>query len=141
MAAEFDNYKKRVARESAELRDSSKAEIARRILPALDEFELAIASARKGKDTEDPTLKGMEMIYSNLLSSLKSEGLKVIDTDGVYDPYKHEILMTVESDKKEGMIVEVVRKGYTLKDVLVRPAAVIIARKHDAEKETDQKNK
>jgi molecular chaperone GrpE len=138
LAAEFDNYKKRVSKENEDVKILSKADIIRKIIPTLDEFELAIESAKDMGD-KDTLLKGMEMIYLNLFSSLKNEGLKVIDTSGIYDPYKHEILLVRESNEKDGKIIDVVRTGYTFKDILVRPATVIVAgKKKNIEKEQNE---
>jgi len=124
LAAEFDNYKKRTAKENESAKLLGKAELMRKLLPTLDEFELALSVSSK----ENKEIKGFEMIFSNFLDTLKSEGLEVIETDGRYDPYKHEIILTKESDKEEGSILEVVRKGYMLNGILLRPATVIVAK-------------
>ena len=138
LAAEFDNYKKRTAKESENAKLLGKAELMRKLLPTLDEFELALlVSSKENKD-----IKGFEMIFSNLLDALKSEGLEVIETGGKYDPYKHEIILAKESEKEEGSILEVVRKGYMLNGILLRPATVIVAKaKSQTGGETEDKNK
>ncbi len=135
LAAEFDNYKKRVAKENEELRNLSKAELVKKIIPVLDEFELAIDAMSDSKNDEY-MVKGMELIYSNLSSTLKNEGLSVIETQGVYDPYRHDIIMTRESEKKPGTILDVVRKGYQFNNLLVRPASVIVAKEILAKEDT-----
>jgi len=138
LAAEFDNYKKRAAKENENAKLLGKAELMRKLLPTLDEFELALSVSSK----ENKEIKGFEMIFSNFLDTLKSEGLEVIETDGRYDPYKHEIILAKESDKEEGSIIEVVRKGYMLNGILLRPATVIVAKaKSGTSGEAEGKNK
>ena len=138
LAAEFDNYKKRAAKENENAKLLGKAELMRKLLPTLDEFELALSVSSK----ENKEIKGFEMIFSNLLDALKSEGLEVIEANGRYDPYKHEIILAKESDKEEGSILEVVRKGYMLNGILLRPATVIVAKaKSQTGGETEDKDK
>ena len=122
LAAEFDNYKKRVAKEIDASKNIGKAEAVAKILPNLDEFGLAIAAIGKGSNE-----KGILLVYSNLTGTLKGLGLKEIGTDGVFDPNVHEIMLVQASDKKEGTILEVVRKGYTLNGIMLRPASVIVS--------------
>jgi molecular chaperone GrpE len=122
LAAEFDNYKKRVAKDIDGSKSVGKAEIVSKILPSIDEFELALSSSGK---TE--SMKGMALIFSNLMGALKSAGLKEIPVDGSLDPYRHEVLLVKDSDVKEGTILEVVRKGYMLNDIMIRPASVIVS--------------
>ncbi len=141
LAAEFDNYKKRSAREISEAKKLGKAELLKKLLPALDELSLAIELSGANKD-EDPKIKGIELVYSNMMSSLKSEGLEEIDANGKYDPYKHEIIMTRESSENDGSIIEVIRNGYTLDNILIRPASVIVSKKaHHAEEKENQEKK
>jgi molecular chaperone GrpE len=125
LAAEFDNYKKRVKSDIENAKSAGRAEMMKDMLSVLDEFELAINAS--SKSSGENMSKGFELVYSNLVDLLKKEGLAEIETDGPYDPYKHEILMTKQSIKKEGTILEVVKKGYTFNNVLIRPAAVIIS--------------
>lgn len=123
LAAEFDNYKKRVAKESENARSIGKSEAITKLLPTLDEFELAIESMKN-----DEKSKGITLIFSNFMGALKSLGLKEIDADGKFDPYRHEIMLATESEKPEGTIIEVIRKGYMLNDIMLRPASVIISK-------------
>ncbi len=123
LAAEFDNYKKRVAKDLDNAKNVGKVEFMRKLLPTLDEFELALQAM--GKEAEHA--KGVEMVYSNFLDALKSQGLEEIEAKGKADPFKHEVILTRESDKKDGEIVEVVRKGYTLNGIMIRPASVIVS--------------
>ncbi|MGC8622478.1 MAG: nucleotide exchange factor GrpE [Candidatus Micrarchaeia archaeon] len=127
LAAEFDNYKKRVGKEIAVAKEMGKAELIKKLLPTLDEFEIAISAMNEGE-----AKKGIELIYSNFIEVLKGEGLKEIEAKGTFDPYKHEIVMVKElkdENTKDGAILEVVRKGYAINDIVLRPASIIIAKK------------
>jgi len=126
LAAEFDNYKKRVAKDIDSSKALGKAELMRNLVPILDEFELAI----NAKGLDDPTAKGIELVYSNLVDSLKREGLCVIDTEGKFDPFRHEIMLTKDSDKDDGTIIGVIRKGYVMGDIIIRPASVIVSKRN-----------
>ncbi|MDE1869728.1 MAG: nucleotide exchange factor GrpE [Candidatus Micrarchaeota archaeon] len=125
LAAEFDNYKKRTAKEVEAAKNLGKIEMIRKLLPAIDELELALA-AMKGNGNDQ--IKGVELVYSNLLEVLKVEGLAVMDAKGKADPFKHEVMLVKESDEEEGTILEVIRKGYTFKEMLIRPASVIVSK-------------
>lgn len=126
LAAEFDNYKKRAKLEMDRAKDAGKAELASHLLPILDEFELALIAANGSGDKA--LSKGVELVYSNMYDTLENAGLHEIKAEGVADPYKHEIVMVKESDKKPGTILEVVKKGYTFGDLMLRPASVIVAK-------------
>ena len=126
LAAEFDNYKKRIGAEMDRAKSIGKAELARNLLSILDEFELAMIAASASSDKS--LSKGIELVYSNLMDVLERSGLKEVPAEGVADPFKHEIIMVKESDKKPGTILEVVKRGYTFGDILLRPASVIVAK-------------
>lgn len=136
LAAEFDNYKKRVKKELDNAEKNGKMILIKDLLPIVDEFELAMLAIGSADDNVG---KGIEMLYSNLMDQLKKEGLKEVDAKGIFDPYKHEIVMVRESEKKEGTILEVVKKGYTFDDRLLRPSSVIIAK--GKAKDDEVKNK
>lgn len=126
LAAEFDNYKKRIRNDVENAKSVGKAELVKGFLPILDEFELALIVVNKTQDKN--VARGVEMLYSNFTDMLKKEGLEEISCKGVFDPYRHEIMMTKESKEKDGTILEVVKKGYTFDRVLLRPASVIVAK-------------
>lgn len=132
LAAEFDNYKKRSGEDVGNARGIGRAEMAKALLPALDEFELALSSFN-GAEHEDH-MKGIELVFSNILGALKGAGMKEIEARGKYDPYRHEVVMTRESREPEGTILEVVRKGYTFNGTLLRPSAVIVSKGAEKEK-------
>ena len=138
LAAEFDNYKKRTSADIQRSRLEGKAEAIRPLLGILDEFELTLIAASKSEDKK--LTKGIEMLYANLTEMLRKEGLSEIKTDGSYDPYVHEIMQTKESDKTEGSILEVVRKGYTFCGIMLRPASVIVAAQKPAENAKEAKS-
>ncbi len=132
LAAEFDNYKKRTKSDVEKAQMIGKAEMVRKLLPVLDEFELAMLSLDSNQDRS--LAKGIEMVYSNLVDSLKKEGLEELDTKGVFDPYKHEIVVSRPDKKKPGTILEVIKKGYTFNGMMLRPASVIIAKEEEEKK-------
>ncbi len=131
LAAEFDNYKKRSSKDLDNAKKVGKAELAAKLLPILDEFEIAIEST----DTKTEHGKGMAIVFSNFVEVMKKEGLKEIECSGVYDPYKHEIMMTKESNEKEGTILDVIRKGYLWNEIMLRPASVIASSGEKKEEE------
>lgn len=126
IAAEFDNYKKRTHQELDAAKRTGRAELVKSLLPIIDEFELALIAASKAEDKV--LAKGIEMLYSNLMDTLKREGLSEVPTRGPFDPYKHEIMMVRESDKSDGTILEVIKKGYSFGNILLRPASVITSK-------------
>lgn len=128
MAAEFDNYKKRVAKDIDNSKALGRAEAIAKLLPTLDEFELAM-EAFGTKDKDDEHMRGIALVYSNLLSALRGIGLREITSDGKFDPYRHEIVLVQESEEQDGSIIRVVRKGYMLGEIMLRPASVIVSRK------------
>ncbi|MGC8547925.1 MAG: nucleotide exchange factor GrpE [Candidatus Micrarchaeia archaeon] len=125
LAAEFDNYKKKVASDIQSAKDIGKAELIAKLLPAIDAFEIAIYSVNGAEQQERD--KGFELVFSELYDALKAEGLREIEAKGKYDPYKHEVVLTRPSDKEEGSVIEVVRKGYMFNGILLRPASVIVS--------------
>ena len=96
------------------------------MLPVVDEFQLAILAIDKAGDRD--MLKGITMLYSNFMDTLKRNGLSEVNCEGRSDPFRHEIVMVMESKKKEGTILEVVKKGYMFDDMMLRPASVIVAK-------------
>ncbi len=139
LAAEFDNYKKRVKKEIENSESMGKASLIVSILPIIDEFDLAMLAIINSKDIA--IARGMEMLYSNLIGTLKREGLEEIAVDGVFDPYKHEIVLVKEDDAADGTILEVVKKGYSFGGRMLRPASVIIAKKMEKRARASADNK
>lgn len=124
--AEFENFRKRCEKENSSFRDYAKAELVRKLLTVLDSFEIALKNTADHKKFVD----GVELIYSQLYSLLKEEGLQHIETkDKRFDPYLHEVMLSEKSDKPEDMILEELQKGYKFKDCVLRHSKVKVAKK------------
>ena len=116
LQAEFENFRKRNAKEQEMLADSSNAELLSKLLPVVDELELAV---NHSKDD------GVKMVYMNLMSTLGKQGLEEMDSLGKqFDPYYHDALKQENGD--EGKILEIVQKGYLFKGKVLRHAKVIV---------------
>jgi len=128
LAAEFDNYKKRTAREYAALIESANLDLIRSLLDILDNFRRALASA-KDADAE-AIFKGMEMIYNQFDSLLKERGLEEIEAEGQpFDPELHEAVMTTPTDEvPEDYVAGELQKGYKIKGRVVRHSKVAVAK-------------
>ncbi|MFQ6089657.1 MAG: nucleotide exchange factor GrpE [Candidatus Methanofastidiosia archaeon] len=126
--ADFENYKKRAAKEREELVKYAEEDLIFELLEVLDNFERALENfSRTGKKKD--FLKGVEMIYTNFKEILKRRGLKPIESIGKhFDPYYHEVITTEESDEKEDTITEEFQKGYMFKEKVIRPSKVKIAK-------------
>lgn len=123
LQAEFENHKKRTAKEKCEIINCAEEDLIKKLLPVLDSFEQALKNSQS-KDF----IKGIELIYAQLFSALKEEGLKQIETIGKkFDPYANEVLMHENSDK-EDIVLEEFQKGYTLNGKLIRTAKVKIGK-------------
>lgn len=125
MQAEFDNARKRAAREQQEFREYAVADAIKALLPALDSFERALQA---GGDKSD-LRSGIELIYKQLQDTLTKLGLRPIPTkDEPFDPHLHEAIEMVETRAvPDHQIVEELQRGYKLKDRLLRPAMVKVA--------------
>jgi molecular chaperone GrpE len=129
--AEFDNYRKRVERERREHADQSVIDLLGELLPVVDDFERALATpAGSGADTYR---KGIELIHSKLLELLRKQGVRPIDAVGAdFDPNVHQAVSYDASpginEHRDGEVVEELRKGYMIRDRLLRPAMVKVAK-------------
>ncbi|MGD0167920.1 MAG: nucleotide exchange factor GrpE [Gaiellaceae bacterium] len=125
LAADFDNYRKRVAREQQALRGRAHAGLVESILPVLDDLERALEAATMHEEAklED----GVRLVHRQLGDVLAREGLEEIATDIPFDPHVHEALAAIPSGDDEGTILEVVQRGYLLGERVLRPARVIVA--------------
>jgi molecular chaperone GrpE len=125
LRADFENYKKRAEKENSALRESSKADMLNKLLPIVDEFEIAITHMNVSTDKEFK--HGMEIIYSKLTELLKREGVVEMKSLGErFDPYKHDAIRQGEGE--EGKIIEVVQKGYLLNGNILRHAKVVVGK-------------
>jgi molecular chaperone GrpE len=130
--ADFDNFKKRAARERTEAVQFANASLLQKLLPVLDSFEMALAALQTTKDEKSSSLQaGIAMVQSQLKSILAEAGLEEIDATGkVFDPAQHEAVSQQDTDDvPEGRVVQQIRKGYKLRERLLRPAAAVVARK------------
>jgi molecular chaperone GrpE len=125
VAADFENYRKRIAREQESLVARAHERLMKELLPVLDDLERALRAA---EDHEEAKLEdGVRLVHRELEEALSKEGLVEIETDGKFDPHVHEALLSQPSDKDEGEIIEVLQKGYRLGDRVLRPARVVIS--------------
>ncbi len=127
--ADFENYRKRVAREASEALARGKADLARQLLPALDNLERALA-AGEDPSNHDALVQGVAMVRNELHSRLESAGVEAFDPAGEkFDPQLHEALSTMPSEGTEpGVVLETVEKGYRLNGQVLRAAKVVVSR-------------
>ncbi len=125
--AEFENYRKRMERERADLVRHAGFEVVKEILPVLDNLERAIRASESSP--EEQFRAGVEIIHRQLQEILTRMGLSEVESEGKpFDPHLHEAVSRVETtEHPEGTVVEVFQKGYSFKDRLVRPAMVAVA--------------
>ncbi len=125
VAADFDNYRKRVARDQESLAARAHERLVKELLPVLDNLERALEA---GEQHEEAKLaEGVALVARELRAALEREGLLEIETDGKFDPHVHEALLTQPSEAEEGSVIEVLQKGYRLGDRVLRPARVVIS--------------
>ena len=130
-AADFENFKKRAARERTEAAQFANASLLQKLLPILDNFEMAQNAAQNAEGEKLSALQaGVAMIQQQLKNVLLESGLEEIDSAGkLFDPALHEAVSQQETAEiPEGHVVQQIRKGYKLRDRLLRPAAVIVAK-------------
>jgi len=127
VAAEFDNYRKRVARDQQNLAVRAHERLVKELLPVLDDLERALEAAAEHHEAklED----GVRLVQRELQEALSKEGLEEIETNGHFDPHVHEALLSQPSDQDEGAILEVLQKGYRLGDRVLRPARVVVSQR------------
>lgn len=137
-AAELDNFKKRTARERDEAIRFANEALIKDLLPVVDNLERAVAHASGGGNGK-PLVEGVEMVLKGLLDVLMKHGVVQITALGqLFDPSKHEAMAQVESDTHEpNSVVDELHKGYMLRDRLLRPALVSVAK---AIKSQEKKN-
>ncbi|QWU15016.1 molecular chaperone GrpE [Paenibacillus sophorae] len=126
--ADYDNFRRRTLKEKEELAQYATSKLVTELLPVLDNFERALATAPTGSDSE-AFAKGVNMIFRQLDGVLKSEGLTPMETVGQpFNPEFHQAIMQVESEEyEEGIVTEEVQKGYLLKNKVLRPAMVKVS--------------
>jgi molecular chaperone GrpE len=132
VTADFENFKKRAARERIEAGQGASAALLLKLLPILDNFEMAQAAAQSAQGDKLAALQtGIAMIQQQLKSLLTEAGLEEVEAAGKpFDPSFHEAVSQEETDKTpEGHVAQQIRKGYKFRERLLRPAAVTVAKK------------
>jgi len=133
--ADFDNFKKRAAREKQDAVKFANESLVQKVIPVLDNFEMALAAAESSSAGGIKSLQeGVAMIHSQLKKVLTEAGLEEVEAAGKpFDPNFHEAVSQQESaDVAEGCVLQQLRKGYKLRDRLLRPATVIVAKQPSA---------
>jgi molecular chaperone GrpE len=125
VAAEFENYRKRAAREQADFTARATERLVKELLPVLDDLGRALMAAEKHEEAK--LEEGVRLVHRQLAELLRKEGLAEIETDGKFDPHVHEALLSQPSEAPEGSVIDVVQKGYRLGDRVLRPARVVVA--------------
>jgi molecular chaperone GrpE len=126
LAADFENYKKRAARERLEYVALANERLIAELIPILDDLERALSAAEQHEEAQ--LEEGVRLVHRSLAGLLERHGVKPIETDGKFDPHVHEALLSQPSEEAEpGSVLDVVQKGYRLGDRVVRPARVIVS--------------
>jgi molecular chaperone GrpE len=122
--ADFENYRKRAAREAAAAGERAKSGLIRELLPVVDNLERALTSA---EDTEQHLAEGVRLVHSELIAVLERNGIQQFDPAGdKFDPAEHEAL-SVRDDGEPGLVLDVVEKGYRANGTVLRPARVVVS--------------
>ena len=122
--ADFENYRKRAAREAAAAGERAKSGLVRELLPIVDNLERALASAEEG---EQHLAEGVRLVHSELIAVLERNGIEQFDPAGdKFDPAEHEAL-SVRNEGEAGVVLEVVERGYRSNGTILRPARVVVS--------------
>jgi molecular chaperone GrpE len=123
--ADFENFRKRMARENAAAIDRGMAKLAKELLPAIDHLELALKAA----DGHEDVVKGFAMVAGELQAALGRVGIQAFSPKGeVFDPNEHEAMTALPSeDAESGTVIEVYQSGYRINGAVLRPARVVVA--------------
>jgi molecular chaperone GrpE len=123
--ADFENYRKRMARENAQAADRGAAKLAKELLPAIDHLEIALNAAEGHEDV----IKGFALVRDELLAALGKSGIQAFSPEGEpFDPNEHEAMAQQPSEAAEsGTVLEVYQRGYRLNGAILRPARVVVA--------------
>lgn len=134
LAADFDNFKKRAAREREDTRRAAIEALIARLLPTLDNFDMAMAAAAQPNANLETLKTGVAMVHSQLRATCAESGLEETLAQGQpFDPAWHEAVAEAEApDMAEGLVSQVLRKGYRMRERLIRPASVVVSRRPSA---------
>jgi molecular chaperone GrpE len=125
--ADFENYKKRAAREKEDAMKYANSSLLQRLVSILDNFELGLAAA-KTESERSPIYSGMVLVQKQLNDLLEENGLQAIEAeDKKFDPNLHEAIAHEPSETPEGTVIRQARRGYRFKDRLLRPARVVVS--------------
>ena len=125
--ADFENYKKRAAREKEDAVKYANSSLLQRLVSILDNFELGLAAA-KTEGTQSPIYSGMVLVQKQLNDLLEENGLQAIEAEGKkFDPNLHEAIAHEPSESAEETVIRQARRGYRFKDRLLRPARVVVS--------------
>ncbi|MDP9332646.1 MAG: nucleotide exchange factor GrpE [Actinomycetota bacterium] len=128
LQADFENYRKRVAREQTALVERATERLLEQLLPVLDSFELAVRNL-DGRDVDEKVRKGIDLVYAELIAVMERAGLQRIEAkDAPFDPNEHEAVLQDDGDG-EPHVEDVLRTGWKLKGRVLRPAMVKVTRK------------
>lgn len=127
--AELDNYRKRVVREKEESIRYANSSLLEDLLPIVDNFELGLVSAKNATDAAGIVM-GLEMVRKQLEDFLRNNGVDTIDATGApFDPNLHDaVAQEASAEVPEGTVIRQMRKGFKLKDRLIRPASVVVSK-------------
>jgi molecular chaperone GrpE len=131
-SADFENFKKRATREKQDAIKFANESLLQKLVPVLDNFDMALSATQAAQGDAAQSLQtGINMIYQQLKNTLAEAGLEEVDATGkLFDPNLHEAVSQKESaDVPEGTVVQQLRKGYKLRERLLRPASVVVAKK------------
>jgi molecular chaperone GrpE len=140
LAADFENYKKRLAKEKADVVAYGNEELIKALLNVIDNLERALDHADAEEDPK-PLIEGVKLVHKQFLSCLEKFGVQFVDASPgqEFDPRLHQAIERVESpDFTPGLIISEMLRGYTLKDRLLRPALVVVSKGAGGAGETDQ---
>ncbi len=133
--ADFDNYKKRALREKQDAIRFANENLLEKLIPVLDSFDMALAAAQSNQTAAGQSLRtGINMVYQQLKTALSDAGLEEVEATGkAFDPNLHEAVSQQErADAPEGQVLQQLRRGYKLRERLLRPATVIVSKHPDA---------
>ena len=125
LKAEFDNYRKRAAREQESLVARAHERLVKELLPVLDDLERALEAAEAHEEAK--LEEGVALVARSFADILRKEGLEEVSTEGKFDPHVHEALLSQPSEEEQGTVLQVLQKGYRLGDRVIRPARVVIS--------------
>ena len=133
MAADYDNFQKRSAKQTADSIEYEKDRIIKALLPVLDDFERALAHAEEG----DSVAEGVRLVYEHLKSVLRAQGVEQIKAEGeMFDPAMHEaIVQQSDESREDGVVLEELQTGYKLNDRVIRASRVVVNKTPAAEAE------